>query len=253
MENRFKRTKIKRLLAFIFDIAFISLLAFILYMLPGLIFKIDSNGYQNFMIFPLLIIIVLYIFCGELIFKNTFGKYLFGIKIVDSEKLERPSLKSFIKRGILKIIFPIEVIVLLFSSTKRRLGDLWAKTVVVNKESNKMKPLVRLIIGIAVFTVLLLTFRISMGLAVRNTDFYNIGINHLKSNTKAEIAGLPKVINQTRCKVNFIVPISDENHDKYAIVYLAKDGNEWSVNKTDFIKERIIGFSYSFSYSSSEK
>jgi len=68
MEIRIKMTKIKRFLAFIFDIAFITLLVFNVYMLIELIFKIDSDGYQNFMIFPLLIIILSYLFFGELLF-----------------------------------------------------------------------------------------------------------------------------------------------------------------------------------------
>lgn len=248
MGNKIKNTKIKRFLAFVFDIVFIAFITFNVYMLLGLIFKIDSDRYQNFMILPLFIIIISYLFFGELLFKNTLGKYLCGIVIVNNEGLERPSLQRFIKRGLLKVIFPVEGLVLLLSKTKRRLGDLWAKTIVVNKETNKLKPSVRVIIGIFALIALLLSFRISMGIAVRRTDFYNIGIDYLKSNTVVEISGLPKVVNQTRCTVNFIVPISNESHDKYARIYLEKNGIEWSVDHTDFIKEQIIGFSYGFSF-----
>lgn len=253
MGNRIKNTKRKRFLAFIFDIAFIIFLAFTLYMLPGLIFKIDSEDYQNFMIFPLLIIIISYLFFGELIIKNTLGKYLLGIEVVDNERLERPSLQSFIKRDLLKVIFPVEGLVLLLSKPKKRLGDLWAKTIVVNKETNRLKPSARFIIGIVALIALLFSFRISMGLAVKKTDFYKIGINYLKNSDGVEIVGLPKVVNQNRNAVNFVVPISNKNQDKYAIIYLEKNGNEWSVNHTDFIKEHIIGFSYGFSLSSSKQ
>ena len=65
--------------------------------------------------------------------------------------------------------------------------------------------------------------------------------------------GLTKVLNQNRNTVNFIVPISNENQDKYAIIYLEKNGDDWSVNHTDFSKEHIIGFSYGFSFSSSKQ
>jgi len=253
MENKIRNTRIKRFLAFIFDIAFITFLALTAYMLLGSIFKIDSERYQNFMIFPLLIIIISYLFFGELLFINTLGKYLTGIEIVSNERLERPSLQSFIKRGLLKIIFPVEGLVLMLSKTKRRLGDLWAETIVVNKETNKLKTSVRVIIGIVALIALLFSFRISMGIAVRKTDFYNIGINYLKSNSVVEIVGLPKAVNQTRSTVNFIVPISNGNQDKYTIIYLKKNGNEWNVDHTDFIKEQIIGFSYGFSYSSSKQ
>jgi uncharacterized RDD family membrane protein YckC len=253
MGNRIKMTTVIRFLAFVFDIAFIMLLVFTLYMLFGLIFKIDSEGYQNIILPPLLIIIISYLFFGELIFKNTLGKYLTGIEVVDNESLERPSLRSFIKRGILKIIFPVEGIVLLFSKSKKRLGDLWAKTIVVNKESNKLRPTARLIIGIVALIALLLSFRISMGLAVKKTDFYNAGINYLKNSNEVKIVGLPKVVNQSSNAVYFIVQISNENKDKYVKINLEKNVNGWNANHIDFIKEHIIGFSYGFSYSSSKQ
>ena len=47
MENNTKGTTIKRFIAFIFDLVFIVLLAFTVYMVFGLIFKIDHTGYQN--------------------------------------------------------------------------------------------------------------------------------------------------------------------------------------------------------------
>ena len=253
MEERIKMTTGKRFLAFIFDIAFITLLEFNLYMLLGLIFKIDSEGYQNFMIFPLLLILISYLFFGELIFKNTLGKYLLGIEIIATERDENPSFKSYFKRSILKVIFPIEGLVLLLSKNNKRLGDLGAKTIVINKETNYFRPSARVLIGIIALFVLVFSFRISMGLAVKNADFYNIGINNIISNTSIKIIGLPKFVNQTRHTVNFFVPISNENQDKYAIIYLEKNGTDWSVNHTDFTKEHIIGFSYSFSDTSSKR
>ena len=186
-------------------------------------------------------------------FKNTLGKYLLGIEIIATERDENPSFKSYFKRSILKVIFPIEGLVLLLSKNNKRLGDLWAKTIVINKGTNYFRPSARALIGIIALLVLVFSFRISMGLAVKNADFYNIGINGIKSNTAIKIIGLPKFVNQTRHTVNFFVPISNENQDKYAIIYLEKNGTDWSVNHTDFTKEHIIGFSYSFSDTSSKR
>lgn len=252
MENKTKKTILKRFLAFIFDFLFIMLLAFTVYMLFGLIFRLDYEGYQNFMSYLLLIGIISYMFFGELVLKNTLGKYLLGIEIVDNEKLERPSISSFLKRDLLKIIFPVEGLVLLFSKNKKRLGDLWSKSIVINKETNKLRPSARLILGIVVLIALVFSFRISMGFAVKKTDFYNIGIDYLKSKYEVRIVGLTKVVNQNRNAVNFIIPISSENKDRYAIIYLEKNENGWSVNNTGFIKEHIIGFSYGLSYSYSK-
>lgn len=250
MENKTKGITIKRFLAFIFDFAYIMLLVFTVFMLFGLIFKLDSDSYQNFMSYLLLIAIISYMLLGELVLKNTLGKYLLGIEIVDNERLKRPPLPSFIKRGLLKIIFPVEGLFLLLSKSNKRLGDLWGKTIVINKETNKLKPSVRIIIGIVVLIALVFSFRILMGFAVKKTDFYNIGINYLKNKYEVEIVGLTKVVNQNRNSVNFIVPISNDDKDKFAIIYLEKNGKGWSVNTSKFTKEHIIGFSYGLSYSS---
>jgi uncharacterized RDD family membrane protein YckC len=246
MEN-FK-IKGKRLLAFVFDVFFIFLVSFSLYMLLGLIFKIDSEGYQKIMFFPLIILILLYIFFGEVIFKNTLGKYLLGIEVAEEGKQGDDSLKRFFRRGIMKILFPVEGIVLLFSKNNKRLGDLWAKTIVVNKKDNRLKPYTRLTAGILLIVALILIFRIASGIAVKKTDFYTAGLNYLKDNNIGEVTGFVKVVEQERNKVNFIVPVSNTNKDKYAIIYLDRNGNEWKVSKIDFSQEHIVGFSYGFSF-----
>ena len=87
-----------------------------------------------------------------------------------------------------------------------------------------------------------------MGMAVKKSDFYNIGINHLKTNNLGNTTGFVKVVDQSRNKVNFIVPISNENNDKYAIIQLVRSGDEWVVSNTQFSKEHISGFSYGFSF-----
>ena len=248
MENKINNTKLKRLLAFLFDIAFMMLLAFTVYMLFGLIVKIDSEGYQNFAIYLLLILIIGYLIFGELIFKNTLGKYLTGIEVTGTEKPGRPSVQSFIKRGLLKVIFPVEGLVLLFSKDNKRIGDNWAKTIVVNKEANRLNPASGFVIGFAVLIALVFSFRISMGVAVKKTDFYNTGKKYLTSSGEVKIDGMVKVVNQTRNSVNFIVPVSNDNKDNYAIIYLRKSGNEWSVDSAAFIKKHVVGFFYGYSY-----
>ena len=245
MENRTKKTTGKRFLAFIFDSLFIFLLAFTFYMLGGLIFKIDSEVYQSVMSIILLIIIFSYFLLGEFIYENTLGKYLAGIIVVDDQNFEKPSFRSFIKRALLKIIFPIEGFVLLFSKQQKRLGDIWAKTVVVNKENNKLKSYLRLIIGLVSIVALMFCFCVIMGLAVKNTDYYRIGINYLTTNNKVEVVGLPTEVNESRCKVDFIVPVSNENNDKYAVVALKKADGKWIAYYTEFFKDHA-GLSYGF-------
>lgn len=247
MGNRIGNIKIWRFLAFVYDILFILLLAFTFYMLLGLIFKMDSEGFATIMIFIALTIIILYLLFGELLLKNTLGKYLFGIKVVDSDRFERPSAKSFLKRGLAKILFPVEGLVLLFSRSKRRLGDLWSKSIVINKESDNLKPSVRLMIGIAALVALYFSFSISLGLAARRTDFYKAGADYLTASGQVRITGLPKVVSQSRDSVDFGVPVSIENLDRFGRVYLGKSDGKWVVYKTEFIN-RTLGTSFGYTF-----
>jgi uncharacterized RDD family membrane protein YckC len=247
MENRIRNIKIRRFLAFVYDIPFILLLAFTFHMLFGLIFKLDSEVFSVVMIYVTLAIIISYLLLGEFLFKNTIGKYLFGIEVVSSDLFDRPSLTSFIKRGLLKIIFPVEGLVLLFSHSKKRLGDQWSKTIVVNKETNKVRTSARFMIGIAVLIVLYFSFSFSMGLAARKTDFYKAGADYLAANGQVRITGLPKVVNQSRDSVDFGVPVSVENLDRFVCVYLGKSEGKWVVYKTVFFNENL-GTSYGYSF-----
>jgi uncharacterized RDD family membrane protein YckC len=252
METRTKNIKIWRFFAFIYDIPFILLASFTIYMLLGLIFRLDSDGFQSIMIYLTLAIIILYLFFGELLCKNTFGKFLFGIKVVDAEGSGKPSLTSFLKRGLLKIIFPVEGLVLLFSKSKKRLGDLWAKSSVVNEEASKLKPFARLLLGIAVLIVLYFSFSISMGLAARRTDFYKAGTDYLTGNNPVKITGLPKVVYQNGDSVYFGVPVSIENQARFATVYLVKTEGKWNVYNIKVITDQI-GTSFGFNIITKKK
>jgi hypothetical protein len=71
-------------------------------MLFGLFFKLDNEGYQNYMSLFLLIVIISYLILGELIFKKSPGKYLFGIGIFNKETSKTsPSARFFIGIAVL--------------------------------------------------------------------------------------------------------------------------------------------------------
>lgn len=252
MENRLLKTKRKRFLAFIFDMIFIMFLAFSLNGLLGMIFKLDSEIYQNSVVYVLLVLIMHYMFFGELIYKNTLGKYLFGIEVVNSSDFEKPTILNFIKRGLIKIIWPLEGLVLLFVKNKKRLGDLWGKTIVVNKETNQYKSTIRLAIGVVTLVCLYFSFSIFMGLGVKNTDFYAVGVDYLKSTQNISVNGLTKEVNQNGEIVNFVVPIDISNKEEYALLCLERIDGKWSVYHYELL-EKHKGRTFNFALSSSIK
>jgi uncharacterized RDD family membrane protein YckC len=248
MEERIKNTKIRRLLAFGYDIIFIMLAAFTVHMIFGLIFKLDSEAFQSYMIYITLAVIIAYLLFGELIFRNSLGKYIFGIEVTDPVKFERPSSGSFIKRGLLKIIWPIEGIVLLFSRPKKRMGDIWSKSIVVNKVTNRLKPYARLILGVSVIVAMYFSFSISLGFAARGADFYKEGAQYLTGSGQVTITGLPKEVSQARDTVSFEVPVSVENLNRFALIHLVRSDGKWIAYKAEFFSNHIgAAFNYSFS------
>jgi antitoxin component YwqK of YwqJK toxin-antitoxin module/uncharacterized RDD family membrane protein YckC len=251
MENRLLKTKRKRFLAFIFDMIFIMFLAFSLNGLLGMIFKLDSEIYQNVMVYVLLILVLPYMFFGELIFKNTLGKYLFGIEVVNNENFERPSVLSFVKRGLIKIIWPVEGLVLLFAKNKKRLGDIWGKTIVANKIENQYKPAIRLATGAVILVVLYFSFSTFMGLGVKNTDFYAVGVDCLNTQD-IEVSGLTKEVNQNGDIVNYVVPIDSDNGYKYALICLERIEGTWTVYHYELLQKHK-GRTFNFTLSSSLK
>jgi uncharacterized RDD family membrane protein YckC len=247
MENQNRNIKILRFVAFVYDILFILLLTFTVYMLFGLIFKMDSAGFQGLLII-LLLSVIGYLLFGEWLFKNTFGKYLFGIEVVDSAGYNRLSPDSYFKRALPKILFPVEGLVLLFSRSKKRLGDLWGHSVVVKKDPGKVKPVTRLIIGVVVLIALYFSFSISMGLAAKNSDFYKAGVDYLTASGQVRITGLTSEVSQSPDSVAFSLPVSIDNKRMYVRVYLGKSDGKWVVSKTEFFNGHF-GTAYAYSFS----
>lgn len=252
METMIKNIRIWRFLAFLYDIPFILLATFTVYMLCGMVFKMDSDGFQSIMIYLAIVIIILYLFFGELFFKNTFGKYLFGLEVLDSSRFERLSVGSFLKRGLLKILWPIEGLVLLFSRSKKRVGDIWAGSIVVNKENNTVRPVVRLILGTVTMIGLYLAFSVSLGLAAKKADFYKAGTEYLTASGQVRITGLTSEISQSRDSVTFCLPVSIENNKRYARIHLGKNEDQWVVSKIEFLSGQI-GTAFSYSFTSGKK
>jgi uncharacterized RDD family membrane protein YckC len=238
MESRTKLVPIKRVFAFLFDLVFGALLTFSLYIILGLIMNLESDIYQK-LIYLFLVLIFLFLFFGEIFFNNTPGKYLFGLEIIYPAGNGKPSIMSLIKRGILKIFFPVEVFVLFISKSKQRLGDLWAGTAVVNSENNKLKPYVRALIGVGTLILFYFIFSMLVGLSVRRTDFYSTGVKFLKENKSYVATGLPTEVLLDKNKVEFGLPVKGPDDRNYAKIGLEKTDGQWHVTSAEFFNGHI--------------
>lgn len=250
MEDRLLKTKRRRFLAFMFDFYFILFLSFSIEGLVGMVYKIDAGGYSNYPMFiGLMIVVSLYMFFGEWIFGNTLGKYLFGIEVLTVDTLTRPKPLSFLIRGLLKVLWPIEGLVLLFNKRKRRIGDYLGKTVVALKAQNKLEGKSRIALGLTVALGLYLVMPLCMGLGVKNSNFYKAGIEAVSNQDSLRISGLPVEVNQTGHILNFVVPVENKGIDQYASIFVEYIDGKWHQYYLE-MNDDHSGKSFNFSYGS---
>lgn len=126
--------KIKRILAAIIDFYIICFLssAFVCISTLGK-FNITPFSVIMYLTFSILLLLI-----KDFAFKNSsIGKKLFKLKIVkiDGTKL---TIFDIIKRNIpVIILFPIEAILSIIK--KRRIGDVWGKTLVIHNDCNAIQ------------------------------------------------------------------------------------------------------------------
>jgi len=142
----------------------------------------DLNGLENTngLTFALIAVTLFYL-CKDIIGGQSLGKRVFSIKTVDYEdENNTPSSVSLVLRNIFIFLWPIEIIVLVFSKEKRRLGDRIAGTKVV-RITTSLKP--RAILAASLLVTILAAFVTLTPLITKNSAAYAIAIQALeKSN-----------------------------------------------------------------------
>ncbi|MBU1043210.1 MAG: RDD family protein [Candidatus Omnitrophica bacterium] len=95
------------------------------------------------------------------------GKYVVGIAVRDKDDFEKtPNFFLLFLRNITLIVWPIEILVLMFSKKKQRWGDLLAKTIVVRNHDVRLRyVLLRLFVILIIVTI---AFAVSANVILKN-------------------------------------------------------------------------------------
>lgn len=130
----------RRFFAFVVDL-------FALFMLFGFIFLASLNSNEYYKAVFLLVVSLIIAFLYFIYFEGpssgcTLGKYIFSIRVVDQENFKNISYKNSIIRNILRIVdfFPyfipglVGLITILVSKKNQRIGDIAAKTIVIQEK-----------------------------------------------------------------------------------------------------------------------
>ena len=127
---------LRRLSAFIIDLLVGCSVLVFLVLLLGLIIPLDGEqgGVVFLAMFALQIIFFWYFYFGYVALENTYGRYVMKIKVQDIDSEQKPGYGQAFKRALLLGFWPIEIAMMLFTKTRRRMGDRWAGTQVVKTE-----------------------------------------------------------------------------------------------------------------------
>ena len=215
------------------------------YSLLGLIIPLDKMSIVLTLgvLLPLMFIFFFYFFLGVSKLDNTYGRYLMGIKVIDAQTNNRLSLLQAFKRDFFIFLWPIDVFALIFSKSKKRIGDNFAGTIVV--VIPKVKWFMRLIPGV-VLGVFLYSFLYVSSPYVN--DHMSISVSAKKY--LGEQLGLEILAKPSRVQIHNnegMVNLKLKSGENYS-VQLINSPDGWKVNTVTRIPESFLGKGYSINY-----
>lgn len=176
-------TRRKRAAAFLIDhFVIVYLIVTLTFGVAGDFISDENSGSMVSAMFSVMIPGFFLYFIRDSINGTSLGKWVMGIKVCDRTNPDiTPSFGRLLLRNLFIIIWPIELIALIASEEKRRLGDKFTNTEVVeNPQKPKRLPRVLTLVGLAViFFIFLFVF---IGRMFKNSDAYKVAIQNIEVN-----------------------------------------------------------------------
>ncbi|MGD8366128.1 MAG: RDD family protein [Desulfobacterales bacterium] len=228
--------------------------AFLVLSLVGL--SIPMDGRQMAVLTrPVMFFGALYVGIGPYLFANSLGKYAFAVRIVSDRNGARPALWQFLVRWALLILWPLELIVLILSPSKKRIGDRLASTTVVEDAASKARWGRRIGISLTALFVLYLILVQSMQAAARNTEMFRTAAAFFQENRIGEdTLGGPVTFSKTPLKVvmkkdkgSLITAAEGSRKRGYIELSLIREADGWEIVRWE-VTDEPSGRGYSYSY-----
>lgn len=235
--------------------AFAGLLgAFLILSLLGLFLPMDSHR-MAVLTRPAMIIGLLYVGIGPYLFSNSLGKYALAVRVISDRTGKKPRLWQFLARWAMLILWPVEVLVLLFAPSKKRIGDRLAATTVVEDAKAKARWGRRFGLSLTALFVLYLALVQSMQAAAANTEMFTAASAFLQEHqVGVEALGAPVSTSDTPFSVvmkqekgTLIVSAESPRAKGYIEMKLSKTSGRWEVIDWQVTEEPSArGYSYSY-------
>ncbi len=167
MEKRVLSSKTIRVFAGLVDYVFLfSVAGFSLFFVINKTLELTPKeiGLKILLLFPLIVIVYCF---KDSIYGISPGKYVVGIAVRDKDDYQKtPSIFHLFLRNITLILWPFEILVLILSKKKQRLGDIIAKTIVVRNHDVRLRyVLLRLFVIVIIITIV---FAVSANVILKN-------------------------------------------------------------------------------------
>ena len=229
--------------------------AFLALSLMGLTIPMDSPQMALYTR-PAMLVGALYVGIGPYLFPNSLGKYAFAVRVVNDRKNgATPAFWQFLARWAMLVLWPLELLVLLFAPSKKRIGDRLASTSVVEDAATKARWGRRIGLSLTALFVFYLVLVQAMQAAARNTEMFATATAYLQELNIGETdLGAPVTLSRTPLKVvmkqekgELIVAAEGNKSAGYIEMKLTRASGAWKVS-TWQITEAPAGRGYSYSY-----
>jgi len=238
----------RRFLALLIDMQLGPAVILFFIFLPGIFISLDSSKgiwLLFLLMIPLQLVFFWYFFLGYSKLKNTYGRYVMKIRVVDKGTENKPSLKQAFKRSfLLGLLWPIEGFIIIFTRTKRRVGDRWANTDVRPYDVN-VPWFLRIIPGILIFVVCFGSIYLASPLINNRMTIAQPAKAFVESKFGSQVAGYPRRIEIAGHQG--YVTFKLKNGENIA-VYLYRTDAGWSVDSADNISDEELGWGMNVSY-----
>ena len=229
----------RRIAAFFIDHFVMTFLIVVLVLLVMGTNIMETNNFGNMatkMSLSMLFGFFLY-FAKDSVKGVSFGKWTMGIMVRNENNPNQiPSFGRLLIRNLLLIIWPIEFIILAASKNKKRLGDEFAKTIVV-RNSNKTKILPIILTLTSVIVVFFFSIFFFISTFMKDSQAYKTAIKEIEQNKEilietGEIKGYGFMPTGNISTVNgkgeaqLQITVLGKKNDIVVEVYLTKEIND---------------------------
>lgn len=175
---------VRRVVAFVVDhfiITILTTIPLLLFMLNSILQEVnDVNSMFSMFYIAMAIAFCLYLL-KDCYRGKSLGKSLVGLSVKTYDGHHTPSISSLIVRNLLTFIWPLELLMLVVSKDKRKLGDRIANTAIFYSEK-KISWLVKLSIPIISFTLFICFLVFMTSYILKNDGSYKTSVEFIKTN-----------------------------------------------------------------------